>query len=59
MHLLRSLSFFVEHFDIYFTATYLPGVINVTADHLSRRNLQQVFETAPSLDSRAYTDTSS
>ena len=49
MHLLRSLSFFVAHFDIYLTATHLPGVINVTADHLSWRNLQQAFETTPSL----------
>ena len=49
MHLLRSLSFFVAHFDIYLTATHLPGVINVTADHLSRGNLQQAFQATPTL----------
>ena len=49
MHLLRSLSFFVAHFDIYLTATHLPGVINVTADHLSRGNLHQAFQVTPTL----------
>ena len=49
MHLLRSLSFFVAHFDIYITASHLPGVINVTADHLSRGNMGQAFEVTPTL----------
>ena len=49
MHLLRSLSFFMAHFDIYLTASHLPGVINVTTDHLSRGNLHQAFQATPSL----------
>ena len=49
MHLLRSLSFFVAHFDIYITASHLPGVINVTADHLSRGNTSQAFKVTPTL----------
>jgi len=52
MHLLRSLSFFVAHFDIYLTASHLPGVINVTADHLSRGNLHQAFCASPGLSSQ-------
>ena len=44
MHLLCSLSFFVVHFDIYITVSYLPGVINVTADHLSRGNRSHTLE---------------
>ena len=44
MSLLRSLSFFVAHFDIYIIASHLPGVINVTADHLTRGNLHQAFQ---------------
>ena len=35
MHLLHSLWFFVAYFDIYVTASHLPGLINITADHLS------------------------
>ena len=49
MHLLRSLSFFVAHFDICITASHLPGVINVTADHLSHGNMCQTFKVTPSL----------
>ena len=49
MHLLRSLSFFVAHFDIYLTTSHLPGLINVRADHLSRGNLHQAFQATPSL----------
>ena len=49
MHLLRSLSFFVAHFDIYITASHLPGVINVTADHLSCGYMCQAFEVTPTL----------
>ena len=43
------LNIFVAHFDIYITASHLPGVINVTADHLSRGNMHQAFEVAPTL----------
>ena len=49
MNLLCSLSFFVAHFDIYLTASHLPGVINVTADHLSRGNSHQAFQATPDL----------
>ena len=49
MHLLCSLSFFMAHFDIYLTASHLPGLINVTADRLSRGNLHQAFQATPSL----------
>jgi len=49
MHLLCCLSFFVAHFDIYITATYLPGAINVMADHLSRGRFSQAFQVTPTL----------
>ena len=49
MHLLRSLWFFVAHFDIYVTASHLPGLINITADHLSRGNMAQPFAVTPTL----------
>jgi len=49
MHLLRSLSFLVALFDIYLMATHLPGVINVTADHLCRGKVHQAFQATPSL----------
>ena len=49
MHLLRSLSFFIVHFDIHITASHLPGVITVTADHFSHGNMSQAFEITPTL----------
>ena len=49
MHLLRCLWFFVAHYDIYITATHLPGASNVTADHLSRGKLFQAFLSTPGL----------
>ena len=49
MHLLRSLSFFVAHFDIYITSSHLPGVINVTTGHLSHGNMCQAFKATPFL----------
>ena len=48
-YLLCSLSCFVADFDIYITASHLPGVINITADHLSCGNMCQAFEVTPSL----------
>ena len=39
----------MAHFDIYITASHLPGVINVTADHLSRGYICQAFEVTPTL----------
>ena len=47
MHLLRCLWFFVAYFDITISATHLPGVTNVTADHLSRNNVLQAFKKPP------------
>ena len=44
MHLLRCLPFFVARFDIYITASYLPGAINVTANHLSRGRFNKLFK---------------
>ena len=49
MHLLRSLWFFVAHFDIYVTASHLAGLINITADHLSRGNMTQAVAVTPTL----------
>ena len=49
MQLLCSLSCFVAHFDICITASHLPGVINVTVDHLSCGNMCQAFKATPSL----------
>ena len=53
MHLLCSLLFFMANFDIYVTASHLLGVINVTADHVSRGNLHQAFQAV----TQAYSDT--
>ena len=39
----------MAHFDIYHTASHLPGVINVTADHLFHGNLHQAFQATLSL----------
>jgi len=39
-------------FDIQVTATYLPGALNVTADHLSRGNLIQAFLATPTLSQK-------
>jgi len=55
MHLLRSLSFFIANFDIHLTATHLPGIVNVTADHLSHGNTYQ----ASQLNAESYYNTPS
>jgi len=55
MHLLRTLSFFVAYFDLHLTVSHLPGVINVTADHLSQGNQHQAFQACPSLASQPTT----
>ena len=49
MHLLRCLWFFIAHFDISIAATHLPGVLNTTADHLSRGNLIPAIRSYPAL----------
>lgn len=40
MHLLRSLCFFVAHFDISVSIEHIAGAANQTADQLSRYKMQ-------------------
>ena len=47
MHLLRSLWFFIAYHNIHITATHIPGVANLTADCLSRCNMQSFFTLNP------------
>ena len=47
MHLLRSLWFFVAHFDINVKCKHIAGVNNSTADYLSRGNLHSFFHLHP------------
>ena len=47
MHLLRSLWFFVAHFDIDVKCKHIAGVNNSTADYLSRGNLHSFFHLHP------------
>ena len=48
IHLLRFLSFFVAHLDIYLT-THLLEVINITANHLLWGTSHQAFQATPDL----------
>ena len=50
MHLLRTLWFFVAHFDICINIEHIPGVRNEVADMLSRDNMQQFFTLNPQAD---------
>ena len=50
MHLLRTLWFFVAHFDISISITHIAGAHNGTADTLSRDNMQQFFLLHPQAD---------
>ncbi len=43
MHLLRSLWFFVAHYDISVSIEYIAGAANQIADQLSRYNMQTFF----------------
>ena len=43
MHLLRTLWFFVAHFDINVRIEHIAGVLNGAADTLSRDNMHQFF----------------
>ena len=52
MHLLRFLWFFVAYYDIHITAIHIPGVANLTADCLSRCQMQSFFNLNP----QAFTD---
>ena len=47
MHLLRVLWFFVAHYDIELIPKHIPGIVNCTADHLSRHNMQCFFSLNP------------
>ena len=47
MHLLRSLCFFVAHFDISVSIAHIAGAANQTADQLSRYNMQSFFHSNP------------
>ena len=47
MQLLRSLCFFVAHFDIDLKWKHIAGVNNTTADYLSCSNLHSFFPLHP------------
>lgn len=50
MHLLRTLWFFVAHFDVSINIEHVPGIHNGVADTLSRNNTQQFFLLNPQAD---------
>ena len=41
MHLMRCLSFFLAHFNLFTVAEHIQGRLNVAADSLSRNNLSR------------------
>ena len=41
--------FLVAHFDIYVTASHLPDLITITADHLTLGNMAQAFTVTPTV----------
>ena len=43
MHLLRCLWFFIAHYDILLIPEHVPGVSNMTVDHLSRCQMHCFF----------------
>lgn len=47
MHLLRCLWFFTSYFDISITVSHLPGVLNTSADMLSRNQMFQFHQLHP------------
>ena len=47
---LRCLWFFVAYFDTCLTIEHLAGALNITADQLSRNNMQSFFVTTPQAD---------
>ena len=54
MHLLRCLWFFVAHYDILLIPEHIPGVSNMTADHLSRCQMHHFFLNNPQASSTQY-----
>ena len=52
MHLIRLLVFFASKYNFWFTATHIPGRLNVAADALSRNNMSMFFMQAPQADSQ-------
>lgn len=50
MHLLRTLWFFVAHFDLSINIEHIAGTHNGVADTLSRDNTQQFFLLHPQAD---------
>ena len=50
MHLLRCLSFFVAHYQLYLDPVHLPGRCNEAADALSRDNLPLFLQLVPTAD---------
>ena len=50
MNLLRTLWFFVAHFDITLHIEHIAGMCNCAADPLSRNNLSQFFLSCPQAD---------
>lgn len=47
MHLLRSIHFFLAHWEVHLTASHIPGKLNVIADALSRNHMQVFKKEAP------------
>ena len=50
MHFIRLLVFFASKYNFWFTATHIPGKLNVAADALSRNNIPMFFMQAPQAD---------
>ena len=53
MHLLRCLFFFEAYYDLYITASHIPGKDNTLADYLSRDQLSLFLMQAPDMPGHA------
>ena len=47
MHLIRVLVFYASYYNFWFTASHIPGVVNINADALSRNNMAMFFSQVP------------
>ena len=47
MQLLRVLSFFIAHHDIYIKSTHIAGTLNISADHISQFDMPAFFSLNP------------